>query len=294
MVRATGTAPVCSCSRSRRLTSRLRSEELPSALNPASGHYFDRARSLPAYQVQLGKRKWSSIRVLRPVFRFGRPACISQHLCSKKWSPVRELHPPERFCRPLPRLLGQRDIRIRKNGVQGAERASLARNSPTLESEWMVSHPPAFDQLSAGGSGAVVDLPFFNGTKPPGIPSTSVLPAVCAAASDCIRRKFIKAGLPSSNFAALARLRSAALSPRARSSAACPSCLDLRTSAKARFNSAGNMTSFTSTEWTVTPILAASRCTRARSCAPISSRWLSRASTTTPLTTARKASWAAL
>ena len=84
MVRATGTAPVCSCSRSRRLTFRLRSDKLPSALNPASGHYFDRARSLPAHQVQLGKRKWSSIRVLRPVFRFGRPACISQHLCSEK------------------------------------------------------------------------------------------------------------------------------------------------------------------------------------------------------------------
>src|SRR5438445_9050473 len=27
-------------------------------------------------------QKWTSIRVARPVFRFGRPACISQHLCS--------------------------------------------------------------------------------------------------------------------------------------------------------------------------------------------------------------------
>ncbi len=27
----------------------------PSALNPMSGHYFDRARSLPADRVQLGK-----------------------------------------------------------------------------------------------------------------------------------------------------------------------------------------------------------------------------------------------
>ena len=60
---------------------------LPSALNAASGHYFDRARSLPGIQVQLGKTKWSSIRVLRPVFRFGRPACISQHLCSKNGFP---------------------------------------------------------------------------------------------------------------------------------------------------------------------------------------------------------------
>src|SRR6266699_2625657 len=87
MVGATGTAPVCSRSRSRRLTFRLRSEILPNALNPASGHYFDGARSLPAHQVQLGKMKWSSIRVLRPVFRFGRPACISQHLCSQNGVP---------------------------------------------------------------------------------------------------------------------------------------------------------------------------------------------------------------
>ena len=87
MVRAGGNAPPCSCSRSRRLAVRLRSDKLPSALNPASGHYFDRARSLPAHPVQLGKRKRSSIRVLRPVFRFGRPACISQHLCSKNGVP---------------------------------------------------------------------------------------------------------------------------------------------------------------------------------------------------------------
>ena len=81
MVRAAGNAPACSCSRSKRLTFRLRPVKLPSALNLFSGHYFDRARSLPAHQVQLGKMKWSSIRVSRPVFRFGRPACISQHLC---------------------------------------------------------------------------------------------------------------------------------------------------------------------------------------------------------------------
>ncbi len=30
---------------------------------------------------------WTSIRVARPVFRFGRPACISQHLCSKNGIP---------------------------------------------------------------------------------------------------------------------------------------------------------------------------------------------------------------
>jgi hypothetical protein len=44
MVKAAGNAPAYSCSRSKRLTFRLRSEKkLPSALNPVSGHYFDRA-----------------------------------------------------------------------------------------------------------------------------------------------------------------------------------------------------------------------------------------------------------
>jgi hypothetical protein len=28
---------------------------------------------------------WSSIRLACPVFRFGRPACIFQHLCPKRW-----------------------------------------------------------------------------------------------------------------------------------------------------------------------------------------------------------------
>ena len=55
MVRAAGNAPACSCSRSRRLTFRLRSEELPSALNSVASHYSDRARSLSADRVQLGE-----------------------------------------------------------------------------------------------------------------------------------------------------------------------------------------------------------------------------------------------
>src|SRR5262252_9073912 len=55
MVRAAGNAPASSCSRSKRLTFRLRSEKLPSALNAISGHYFDRARSLPADRAQLGE-----------------------------------------------------------------------------------------------------------------------------------------------------------------------------------------------------------------------------------------------
>jgi hypothetical protein len=57
MVRAGGIAPPWSCSRSKRLTFRLRSEELLSALNPISGHYFDRARSLPTDRVQLREKE---------------------------------------------------------------------------------------------------------------------------------------------------------------------------------------------------------------------------------------------
>jgi hypothetical protein len=84
-------------------------KRFPSAPNPAPGHYFGRARPRWARRIRSGN--WTSIRVARPVFRFGRPACISQHLCSKKWSPVWESHPrrvPVRkhFCRPPPELLG--------------------------------------------------------------------------------------------------------------------------------------------------------------------------------------------
>src|SRR6185436_10754143 len=82
-------------------------KRFPSAPNPAPGHYFGRARPRSARRIHLGK--WTSIRVARPVFRFGRPACISQHLCSKKWNPVLESHQPLRFCKPPPELLGQRD-----------------------------------------------------------------------------------------------------------------------------------------------------------------------------------------
>ena len=57
----------------------------------------------------LGYALWTGMRVARPLFRFGRPACISQHLCPEKWNPVLELHPPLRFCKPPPELLGQRD-----------------------------------------------------------------------------------------------------------------------------------------------------------------------------------------
>src|SRR6266545_2022121 len=56
-------------------------------------------------------QKWTSIGVARPVFRFGRPACISQHLCSGNgitcWSRTSLLVAARKhFCKPPPALLG--------------------------------------------------------------------------------------------------------------------------------------------------------------------------------------------
>src|SRR6516162_6067163 len=83
---------------------------IPSALNPAPGHYFDRAWSLPADWIHLGK--WTGMRVSRPLLRFGKPACVYQHLCPKRWNPVLESHQPLQFCKPPPELLGQRDRKL--------------------------------------------------------------------------------------------------------------------------------------------------------------------------------------
>jgi hypothetical protein len=110
MVRTGGNARAYSCSRSKCLTFRLRSEELPSALNSVCGHYFDRARSLPADRVQLGEMVEHESNALSiPVWKTG--VYLSTPMLEINWSPVRELHLPERFCRPLPWLLGQPDKR---------------------------------------------------------------------------------------------------------------------------------------------------------------------------------------
>ena len=115
MVRTAGNAPAYSCSRSRRLTFRLRSDKLPSALNLMSGHYFDRARSLPVDRVQLGEMvEHLGIAPSIPAWKAG--VYLSTPMLGK-WSPVRELHPPKRFCRPLPGLLGQRDFGL--NAIRG-------------------------------------------------------------------------------------------------------------------------------------------------------------------------------
>src|ERR1017187_2646000 len=58
------------------------------------------------------REKWTGMRVARPLFRFGRPTCVYQHLCPKKWNPMLESHQPLRFCKPPPELLGQRDVKL--------------------------------------------------------------------------------------------------------------------------------------------------------------------------------------
>ena len=70
------------------------------------------ALSRPDAAARRPYQKWTSIRVARPVFRFGRPACVSQHLCPGNGIPE-ESHQHVRFCKPPPGLLGQRDNRVK-------------------------------------------------------------------------------------------------------------------------------------------------------------------------------------
>ena len=79
MVRAAGNAPACSCSRSRRLTFRLRSGEM-------DGH--------------------QGIAPCTPVWKTG--VYLSTPMPGG-WSPVLESHQSLRLCRPPPDLIGQRD-----------------------------------------------------------------------------------------------------------------------------------------------------------------------------------------
>ena len=72
--------------------------------------------------------KWTGMRVARPLFRFGRPACISQHLCPEKWNPVLESHQPLQFCKPPPELLSQRDEKV---NLLILEPGQTRRNSPS-------------------------------------------------------------------------------------------------------------------------------------------------------------------
>ena len=95
---------------------RIAEKRIPSAPNRMSGQVAVRQHLRPCAVSadepdSLGK--WTGMRVARPLLRFGRPACVSQHLCPDNWNPVRESHSLGWFCRPLPGLFGQRDMKRR-------------------------------------------------------------------------------------------------------------------------------------------------------------------------------------
>lgn len=72
----------------------------------ASGHYFGRARPLPADPGSLGKMVGHQGSAPRTpawkVLAHGHEACISQDLCPQKWNPVLESHQPPPLCRRMP------------------------------------------------------------------------------------------------------------------------------------------------------------------------------------------------
>lgn len=95
---------------------RVAEKRIPSVLEPASGlvtmrQHLRSCEGSAGWPDSLGK--WTGMRVARPLLRFGRPACVSQHLCPKNWNPVLELHQLLRLCRPPPELLGQRGYEIK-------------------------------------------------------------------------------------------------------------------------------------------------------------------------------------
>ena len=83
--------------------------------------------------ASLPRRMWTGMRVARPLLRFGRPACVSQHLCPQKRNPVRESHSLTWFCRPLPGLFGQRDGKKVCSKLFGKEAVQFGRNHDTID-----------------------------------------------------------------------------------------------------------------------------------------------------------------
>jgi hypothetical protein len=90
-----------------------------------SGHYFDRAWSLPTNRFTWEMDGHGGSAPSIPVWKTGvclstlmpeEMACQPEPAAAQKlwraifagegWSPVRELHPRKRFCRPPPELLG--------------------------------------------------------------------------------------------------------------------------------------------------------------------------------------------
>ncbi len=87
-----------------------RGKKIPSAPNRVSGHYFDRAGSLPTHPIHLGNgracRKCADYSGLED-------RRVSLNTYARKWNPVLESHQSLRFCKPPPELLGQRDMKLK-------------------------------------------------------------------------------------------------------------------------------------------------------------------------------------
>ena len=107
MVRAAGNAPACSCSRSRCLTSRLRSERRSQAHRTRRPAIISTVRGL----CRQAGFTWENGRAsgYRALYSGLEDRRVSLNTYARKWNPVRESHPPLRFCRPPPVLIGQRD-----------------------------------------------------------------------------------------------------------------------------------------------------------------------------------------
>ena len=155
----------------------------------------------------------------------------------------------------------QRDPRLRR---RPGEVSSPTDAQPVREAERAGGAPPLHKAARSG--------PAPRG----GVPMTTVWPGV--AASCWSSRSCSRAGEPSAWRAALARLRRAAVSPRARSRAARPWARATRTSARARLRSAGRTMSLSSSWPTATPSSSRPR-TAAVSSAPSSDRPASSSST---------------
>src|SRR5213075_1175426 len=79
--------------------------------------------------------KWTGMRVARPLLRFGRPACVSQHLCPEKWNPVLVSHglPGAARRRQQERAAGKRDVTCNARMGTRDLKAFCALDEATLE-----------------------------------------------------------------------------------------------------------------------------------------------------------------
>src|ERR1035441_231491 len=111
MVRAAGNAPACSCSRSKRLTFRLRSEEDSPAHRTRHPAITSTVRGLcrhTRFNWGQGNGRASGYCALYSGLEDRRVSLNTY--ARENWSPVMELHHSARFCSPLLGLRGQGDI----------------------------------------------------------------------------------------------------------------------------------------------------------------------------------------